>query len=114
MAARPPSLTRTTAPRVRTASPTYGWAKGSDRKWRKLRARKLDDEPRCERCLPKGRVTVATEVHHVVPISRGGEKYDYDNLQSVCGPCQDQAHGAKPKGANAQGFPTSPDHPWNR
>jgi hypothetical protein len=30
---------------------TYGWAKGSDRRWRKLRARKLTDEPRCELCL---------------------------------------------------------------
>ena len=70
---------------------TYGWGKGSDRRWRKLRARKLTDEPRCEPCLAKGRVTMATEVHHRKPISQGGGKYDWDNLQSVCGDCQDEA-----------------------
>jgi 5-methylcytosine-specific restriction endonuclease McrA len=58
------------------ASPRYGWPKGSDRRWRKLRARKLADEPRCEPCLTKGMVTMATEVHHRKPISQGGGKYD--------------------------------------
>jgi 5-methylcytosine-specific restriction endonuclease McrA len=75
----------------------YGWAKGSDRRWRKLRARKLADEPRCERCLGKGVLTMATKVHHVQPIVQGGGKYDYGNLQSVCGACQNEAHGARPK-----------------
>jgi 5-methylcytosine-specific restriction endonuclease McrA len=60
----------------------YGWPKGSDRRWRKLRAHKLADEPRCERCLTSGRLTPATEVHHRTPISEGGSKYDWDNLQS--------------------------------
>ena len=54
----------------------YGWPKGSDRRWRKLRARKLAEEPRCERCLTSGRLTPATEVHHRKPISKGGGKYD--------------------------------------
>jgi hypothetical protein len=75
----------------------YGWAQGSDRRWRKLRARKLADEPRSERCLAKGSVSMATEVHNRKPISEGGDKYDWNNLESVCGDCQDEAHGAKPK-----------------
>jgi 5-methylcytosine-specific restriction enzyme A len=94
----------------------YGWAKGSDRRWRKLRARKLADEPRCERCLEKGLVTMATEVHHVLPINEGGAKYDYANLQSVCGDCQDEAHGAKPKIRidPRTGLPLpGQDHPWS-
>ena len=115
MATRPPKLRTAASPKLRAASPTYGWAKGSDRRWRKLRKQKLDADPRCERCLAKSKVTLATEVHHTVPISKGGGKYDWGNLESVCGDCQDEAHGAKPKsGADARGFPTSPDHPWNR
>jgi 5-methylcytosine-specific restriction endonuclease McrA len=94
----------------------YGWAKGSDRRWRKLRARKLADEPRCEPCLGKGLVTMATEVHHRMPISEGGGKYDWDNLESVCGDCQDEAHGAKPKIRfdPRTGLPLpGQDHPWS-
>ena len=45
---------------------------------------------------------------------QGGAKYDYRNLQSVCGPCQDEAHGSKPKGANPDGSPRDPNHPWSR
>ena len=95
---------------------TYGWAKGSDRRWRKLRARKLTDEPRCEPCLAKGRVTMATEAHHRKPISQGGGKYDYANLQSVCGDCQGEAHGAKPKIRidPRTGLPLpGQNHPWS-
>lgn len=98
------------------ASARYGWSKGSDRRWRKLRARKLADEPRCEPCLVKGLVTVATEVHHVLPISEGGAKYDYANLQSVCSDCQDEAHGSRPKiRFDARtGMPLpGQDHPWS-
>jgi 5-methylcytosine-specific restriction enzyme A len=107
MTRKPPTL---------TASPRYGWPKGSDRRWRKLRARKLADERRCERCLAKGRLTIATKVHHRTPISEGGGKYDYANLQSVCRDCGDEAHGSRPKiridprtGLPLPGQP----HPWS-
>jgi 5-methylcytosine-specific restriction protein A len=98
------------------APPSYGWSKGSDRRWRRLRALKLEDEPRCERCLAKGFITMATEVHHRKPISQGGGKYDYANLQSVCGDCQDEAHGARPKIRidPRTGLPLpGQDHPWS-
>jgi 5-methylcytosine-specific restriction endonuclease McrA len=98
------------------ASRRYGWAKGSDRRWRKLRAHKLADEPRCERCLVGGKLTRATEVHHRKPISEGGSKYDWANLESVCGDCQDEAHGAKPKIRidPRTGLPLpGQDHPWS-
>jgi 5-methylcytosine-specific restriction endonuclease McrA len=103
-------------PPTSRAPQRYGWAKGSDRRWRKLRARKLAEEPRCEACLAKGLVTVATEVHHVLPISRGGGKYDWNNLESVCRECQDEAHGARPKiRIDARtGLPLpGQDHPWS-
>ena len=94
----------------------YGWPKGSDRRWRKLRAHKLADEPRCERCLTSGRLTLATEVHHRTPMSQGGGKYDWDNLESVCGDCQDEAHGVRPKIRidPRTGLPLpGQDHPWS-
>jgi 5-methylcytosine-specific restriction endonuclease McrA len=94
----------------------YGWPRGSDRRWRKLRARKIADEPRCEPCLAKGMVTMATEVHHRTPISEGGGKYDWENLESVCGDCQDEAHGARPKIRidPRTGLPLAgQDHPWS-
>jgi 5-methylcytosine-specific restriction endonuclease McrA len=94
----------------------YGWSKGSDRRWRKLRAHKLVAEPRCERCLANGFVTMATEVHHRKPISEGGGKYDWANLESVCGDCQDEAHGARPKIRidPRTGLPLpGQNHPWS-
>jgi hypothetical protein len=51
-----------------------------------------------------------------MPISRGGAKYDWDNLESVCGGCQDEAHGAKPKIRfdTRTGLPLPrQDHPWS-
>ena len=81
-----------------------------------LRARKLSDEPRCERCLVGGRLTQATEVHHRKPIAAGGGKYDWANLESVCGDCQDEAHGARPKIRidPRTGLPLpGQDHPWS-
>jgi 5-methylcytosine-specific restriction endonuclease McrA len=104
-------------PRVLKAPRRYGWPKGSDRRWRKLRARKLAEEPRCETCLAKGLVTVATEVHHVLPIGQGGGKYDWNNLESVCGECQDEAHRARPKVRidPRTGLPLpGQDHPWSK
>ena len=98
------------------APPRYGWAKGSDRRWRRLRARKLAAEPRCEPCLATGLVTLATEVHHRTPISEGGGKYDWSNLESACGDCQDEAHGAKPKIRidPSTGLPLrGQNHPWS-
>jgi 5-methylcytosine-specific restriction endonuclease McrA len=92
---------------------TYGWPSGSDRRWRKLRAQKLEHEPRCESCLTKGKLSQATTVHHRRPISQGGAKYDPANLQSVCAYCHTLAHGGR-SGSDVRGLPTDPNHPWNR
>ena len=71
------------SPATLNAPRLYGWGKGSDRRWRKLRAQKLADEPRCEPLLDQEEwVTMATEVHHRKPISEGGGKYDWANLES--------------------------------
>lgn len=54
--------------------------------WRKIRARYLDAHPLCEDCLEAGRTTAAVEVHHVVPLSRGGT-HEAANLRALCKPC---------------------------
>ena len=98
---------------------TYAWAKGSDRRWRELRARRLKVEPLCRMCRPK--LVIATEVDHVLPVSQGGAKYSFENTQSLC----HDHHAAKTtsertgkpmriKGCDAQGFPLDPSHSWSR
>jgi len=54
---------------------------GSTARWRKLRAAKLRASPICE--TPGCRL-LATEVDHVVPLSIGGDRYDFANLASLC------------------------------
>lgn len=59
----------------------YGW------RWQKLRQRILErDKYLCQICLAAGRITVASEVDHIINKASGGTD-DPDNLQSACGPC---------------------------
>lgn len=44
----------------------------------------------CVACEAKGRVTLATEVDHIVPLHKGGPDTD-ENTQPLCGEC----HAAK-------------------
>lgn len=63
----------------------YGWD------WQKLRAKVLKrDRGLCVVCLGDGVTTLATDVDHVIPKSRGGTD-DEANLQSLC----DAHHKAK-------------------
>ena len=54
--------------------------------WRKLRARFLNQNPLCEMCKRQGRYTQATEVHHIKPLSEGGDN-DIKNLMALCHSC---------------------------
>jgi 5-methylcytosine-specific restriction endonuclease McrA len=49
---------------------------------------KLAADPLCERCLPRARVTPASEVHHVTPVLvRPDLGLDIANLESLCADC---------------------------
>ena len=68
--------------------------------WRDLREQKLFEQPLCERCLSKDKLTAATQVHHIVPFSTGPTEQkmwelflNYDNLMSVCTQCHHEIHG---------------------
>jgi len=70
-----------------------------DKRWKKLRAAKMRANPLCERCEKKNRVTPASEVHHKKPFDEGQTQeeieslaFDWDNLESDCEPCHEEAH----------------------
>ncbi len=68
--------------------------RGYDIRWQKVRNTYLSHHPICEACLEQGRYRAAVLVHHVTPISEGGEKLRFDNLRALCVPCHEKIHGA--------------------
>lgn len=55
--------------------------------WRKLRRRAMErDQHLCQECLRNKVFTLAKEVDHIIPKSRGGTN-DMSNLQSLCVKC---------------------------
>lgn len=73
----------------------YGWA------WQQTRERILTrDSGLCCVCSRAGRVTVATEVDHIVNKAEGGSDDD-GNLQSICKPCHKAKTAAESHRAGA-------------
>lgn len=74
--------------RQRDHDRTRGTAKerGYGKRWRKIRDRYIAEHPLCERCLEDNRHVPTQEVHHIVPLARGGT-HDNENLQGLCKPC---------------------------
>ena len=64
-----------------TRSPDHHRTYGS--KWQKIRARYVKEHPFCEECLKEGVLTPVEEVHHILPVSRGGT-HETSNLMSLC------------------------------
>ena len=65
-------------------------------RWRRLRDYKLDVNPLCEECERNGLTVAADLVHHVKPISEGGDPFpEIDGLESLCTPCHSSHHSAK-------------------
>ncbi len=103
-----PQLTSVTddvlcAPHCAQAARRYEASRGSPasrgygKRWQKLRLMILAREPLCRMC---GRA--ATEVDHIMPLSRGGDDLE-ENLQALCRSChsrktakQDEAWGRRP------------------
>lgn len=57
-----------------------------DRHWQKIRALYLANHPLCVDCQKEGRLTPATEVHHIVKVKNGGSDRE-DNLMALCHSC---------------------------
>ena len=67
-------------PRDERPSPSR---RGYGRRWRRLRLMQLSRHPLCATCYGMGFTTPATDVHHRVPLSQGGQN-GLENLESLC------------------------------
>lgn len=72
-------------------------ARGYDRAWQRIRQRILSTNPLCAHCRADGRVTLATEVDHIVPLREGGT-HDDNNLQPLCKSCHSSKTAAQSRG----------------
>lgn len=68
------------------------------KRWKALRKAKLMEQPLCELCLSKGKVTPAIDIHHkdsflnYEGLKRLEVAYDFSNLLSVCKECHSYLH----------------------
>ena len=53
------------------------------RKWMAMRSLFLASNPLCVACKKTGRITLATEVDHILPLFKGGTD-DLENLSALC------------------------------
>lgn len=112
----PPRL-NTLKPRLQTLKPRMAAmpaaaAREGGRPWRRTRERVLVAAMglcQCDECKTLGRVRLANEVHHVVPLHLGGAELDEDNLLAVNDDChkritaEEAAARGDPWGADASG-----------
>ena len=56
------------------------------RRWMQAKSLWLMQHPLCQHCKQAGKVTMATEVDHVMPLCKGGTD-DPQNLSSLCAEC---------------------------
>ena len=61
------------------------------RAWKRIRDSYAAEHPLCEQCLKEGRVVPVDEVHHILPVSRGGT-HTRSNLMSLCRSCHNKIH----------------------
>lgn len=68
-------------------------------KWLRLRRDVLTLHPICQRCETEGRITPATEVHHIRPVEEAFTKtervqrmYDPHNVRALCHECHVKTH----------------------
>jgi 5-methylcytosine-specific restriction endonuclease McrA len=68
-------------------------------RWQQLRLTFLTYHPLCGRCLEKGKISSAVEVHHKIPLSSAKDidrkielGFDIDNLEGLCKECHIEHH----------------------
>ena len=57
------------------------------RAWRHIRDRYIKAHPLCEECRKKGKLIPAEEVHHIIPLNKGGTHDDSTIKVEVTGSC---------------------------
>lgn len=61
--------------------------------WRKVRASYVREHPYCELCFSDGLMREVQEVHHKIPLSKGGT-HSKSNLISLCKSCHAKIHAS--------------------
>lgn len=61
------------------------------RAWKQIRDRYARTHPFCEMCFKEKRLTMVEEVHHILPVSMGGDHRE-SNLMSLCKSCHTKIH----------------------
>lgn len=75
----------------------------NSRAWRNKRKKFLNSNPLCVKCNANDVVTVATVVDHVKSIATGGEKFDDNNLQSLCKYCHNSKSSSESRVSRGMG-----------
>lgn len=63
------------------------WESGSDSRWRRFRTTILDRDKHVCTLQTEVCTGAAQEVHHIIPLSKRGEKYDPANCAAACKAC---------------------------
>lgn len=59
------------------------------RAWKRIRDKYVAAHPLCEMCQKNGKLTPTEEVHHILPLSRGGTHAE-SNLMALCKSCHSE------------------------
>lgn len=70
------------------ASRRYG------RVWKRVRDSYVKEHPFCEECFKRGIIVPVEEVHHIKPLSEGGN-HNKSNLISLCKSCHARIHAKR-------------------
>ena len=86
------------------------------RRLQEIRRKHLRLHPLCVRCMARGTVRPATQVDHVVALTKGG-KEEPSNRQSLCDDChtdktnEDNGYTVRPS-VGVDGVPQGGGHHW--
>lgn len=80
------------------SKPATATKRVTGRELQRRRARLFTSNPLCVHCQQAGRVTLATQRDHIIPLAEGGVD-DESNEQSLC----DECHATKSKAEAARG-----------
>lgn len=76
-------------PKAAWAKPVTATKRVTGRKLQAMRARLFTTNPLCAECERHGRVTLATQRDHIIPLAEGGPD-DESNEQGLCAPCHEE------------------------
>jgi len=62
--------------------------------WRKIKNNYIKENPLCELCLNEGNENKSNDVHHITPLSNGGDHFSEDNLIALCKSCHGSIHAS--------------------